>query len=113
MRPIFIFLLPLCIYAKNSFITPLEYSSSLYKNPRGIGCYHCHGYDGEGREVARYIHKKKKKSFSGPEINMLSYDNFKKALDEPIKGMPRYYLTKEEIKALYFYLQHMKVKSEK
>ena len=113
MKAVFILFLPLFLFARSSFITPLEYSSSLYKNPRGIGCYHCHGEKGEGKLVATYIHKKQKKSFAGPEINSLSYDDFKKALNEQKSGMPRYYLTKDEIKALYFYLQHMKVKNEK
>ena len=105
--------LPLYLYAKSSFITPFEYSSSLYKNPRGIGCYHCHGEKGEGRLVARYMHKKEKKVFAGPEINSLSYEEFKKALNISKKGMPRYYLTNSEIKALYFYLQQIKVEDEK
>jgi len=113
MRFVIILFLPLFIHAKSSFITPLEYSSSLYKNPRGIGCYHCHGEIGEGKVVANYTHKKKKKSFKGPKINALSYEVFQKALNRSKKGMPRYYLTKSEIKALYFYLQHMKVKDEK
>lgn len=113
MRFVVVLFLPFVLFAKSSFITPLEYSSSLYKNPRGIGCYHCHGEKGEGKLVAKYMHKKEKKSFIGPAINSLSYDKFKKALNTPKQGMPRYYLTKDEIKALYFYLQQMKIDDEK
>jgi mono/diheme cytochrome c family protein len=80
----------------------MEYSSQLYKNPRGIGCNHCHGLNGEGKLVANYIHKKKKKDFRGPAINSIKYDDFEKALNGPKKGMPRYYLTQAEIKALFF-----------
>lgn len=112
MRHVTALFLPLFLYAKSSFITPLEYSSSLYKNPRGIGCYHCHGEKGEGKVVAEYVHEKKKKSFRGPAINSLNYDEFKKALNSSKKGMPRYYLTTKEIKALFFYLQQMKVENE-
>lgn len=61
MRFVFLLFIPLIVSAKSSFITPLEYSSSLYKNPRGIGCFHCHGEKGEGKTVATYIHKKQKK----------------------------------------------------
>ncbi len=113
MRFVIFLLLPLFLFAKSSFITPLEYSSSLYKNPRGIGCHHCHGEKGEGKLIAQYVHDKKKRSFRGPKINSINYDKFRKALDESLKGMPHYYLTKEEVKALFFYLQQMKIEDEK
>jgi len=113
MRFVVFVLIPLYLFAKESFITPFEYSSSLYKNPRGIGCHLCHGEKGEGKLIAEYIHNKKKKSFAGPKINSLNYEKFRKALDEPLNGMPRYYLTKEEVKALFFYLQQIKIENEK
>jgi len=112
MRFIAILLLPIFVFAKNSFITPMEYASSLYKNPRGIGCQHCHGDKGEGRLVAKYMHKKVQKEFRGPSINNVIYDNFKKALNKSKKGMPRYYLTDSEIKALFFYLQEIKLQND-
>ncbi len=105
MKYIIFFILPLFLFAKSSFITQLEYSSQLYKNPRGIGCQHCHGAKGEGRLVATYIHKKEQKSFGGPQINNLDFEVFYKALNTRKRGMPRYFLTKKEIQALYFYLQ--------
>ncbi len=105
MKYILFLILPAFIFAKSSFITQMEYSSQLYKNPRGIGCQHCHGEKGEGRLVANYIHKKEQKSFRGPQINNLDFENFYKALNIRKKGMPRYFLTKKEIQALYFYLQ--------
>jgi len=113
MKYIIIFLLPLSLLAKSSFITPMEYSSSLYKNPRGIGCNHCHGENGEGKIVAKYIHKKEKKDFGGPTINNIDFNEFYKALNVRKRGMPRYFLTKKEIQALYFYLQEQQKKSTK
>ncbi len=101
-------LLPLALLAETSFITPMEYASQLYKNPRGIGCQHCHGDRGQGKLVATYIHKKKKKEFRGPAIDSLDFDKFYQALNRAKKGMPRYYLTKKEVKALYFFLQQDK-----
>lgn len=92
------------LFAKPTFISPLEYASQLYKNPRGIGCQHCHGENGEGKIVARYIHKGKKKEFAGAIINQLSFDVFYKALNKNNTGMPRYYLTDKEIEALYLYI---------
>lgn len=91
----------------------MEYSSSLYKNPRGIGCDNCHGPKGEGRLVAKYIHKKKLKEFRGPVINNVLFNDFKKALNKSTRGMPRYYLTDTEVKALFFYLQEIKLFDEK
>ena len=112
MRFILILLLPLFIYAKSSFITPMEYSSSLYKNPRGIGCDNCHGSKGNGKLVANYIHNKKKKEFRGPAINNIVFNDFKEALNKTTRGMPRYYLTESEIKALFFYLQEIKLSND-
>ncbi len=109
MRYLYIlFFLSTIIYAKSSFITQMEYSSSLYKNPRGIGCQHCHGEKGEGKTVATYMHNKKEKSFSPPAINDMNFKDFYIALNVRQRGMPRYFLTQNEIKALYFYLQKKK-----
>lgn len=82
----------------------MEYASQLYKNPRGIGCQHCHGEKGEGRLIAKYKHKGVDKSFEGPAINDLDFESFYKNLNKRKVGMPRYFLTSKEIKALYFYI---------
>jgi hypothetical protein len=84
MRYLLLFIFPYFLFGDTSFITPLEYASQLYKNPRGIGCHHCHGENGEGKIVATYIHKKKKKSFEGPVINSLDFNTFYKALNNRI-----------------------------
>ena len=102
---IFLLFLPSLLFSTgSSFITQKEYASQLYKNPRGIGCYHCHGKRGEGRLIARYIHKGKEHSFRGPAINLLDIKTFSKALNEGKRGMPRYFLTKEEIQMLYLHV---------
>ncbi len=108
MKYIYFLILPLFLCAKGSFITPMEYASQFYKNPRGIGCEHCHGESGEGKLVATYIHKKKKKTFEGPPINNMSFDDFYKALNVRKLGMPRYFLTKKEVEALYLYVNEKK-----
>ena len=106
------FFIPMCLMAKTSFITPMEYASQLYKNPRGIGCQYCHGNNGEGKVVATYIHKKVKKTFRGPQINNIEYNIFFNKLNKRNKGMPRYFLTTKEIEALYLYL-HRKDENDK
>ncbi|EQB40428.1 hypothetical protein M947_01125 [Sulfurimonas hongkongensis] len=108
MKNILILIFPLYLFASSSFITPLEYASQLYKNPRGIGCHNCHGDKGEGKIVATYIDKKKQKNFTGPVINELDFEYFFNSLNERKDGMPRYFLTKKEIQALYLYLQEAK-----
>jgi len=104
MKYILFFLTPLLLCGSSTFITPMEYASQLYKNPRGIGCQNCHGENGEGRVIANYVHKKKHKSFVGPPINKIGFSEFYRVLNKRKRGMPRYFLTLEEIKALYLYL---------
>lgn len=92
-------------FDNEGFITFKEYGKNLYENPRGIGCHHCHGQKGEGSIIAHYTHKGNAKTLSAPAINTLEFSIFAKALDSQKLGvMPRYYLTQQEIQAIYFYL---------
>ncbi|MBL1244644.1 MAG: cytochrome c [Sulfurimonas sp.] len=104
MKLLLFLILPLYLFATSSFITPTEYASQLYKNPRGIGCQKCHGDNGEGKLIAKYKHKGKQRSFRAPMINTISYNEFYKALNRRKNGMPRYFLTDKEIAALYLHL---------
>jgi len=112
MKYIFFLTTPLFLFSSSTFITPMEYASQLYKNPRGIGCQSCHGENGEGKIIANYVHKKKKKSFVGPRINNIDFNEFYQVLNQRKRGMPRYFLTTQEIKALYLYL-HKNDKKQK
>jgi mono/diheme cytochrome c family protein len=98
------FFISVSLFAQTSFITQMEYASSLYKNPRGIGCNKCHGDNGEGRLIATYKYKGEEKNFIAPAINKLDFNTFYKELNKRKKAMPRYFLTKSEIQALYLYL---------
>ncbi len=104
MKNILLLLFPILLFSQTTFITPLEYAAQLYKNPRGIGCQHCHGDNGEGKLIATYIHKDKKKEFVGPKLSGLEFRTFYKGLSKRKRGMPRYYLTKKEIQALYLHV---------
>ncbi len=113
MKAFLIYILILFNYIHaESFITNEEYSAQLYKNPRGIGCYKCHGKMGEGMDIAKYKHKGVDKVFRAPNIKNLKYKDFEKALKKRNKGMPRYFLTDPEIKALYSYV-HPSIKEVK
>lgn len=96
------------LHAEESFITPLEYGKMLYENPRGIGCVECHGRYGEGDIVANYMHKNQAKIIRAPRINNLDFNTFRDALQEGKRVMPKYYLTADEIEAIYKYLQNFK-----
>ena len=96
--------LPVLLCSSDSFITQSEYAQMLYQNPRGIGCNHCHGEKGEGRTIARYRHKNEKKILKAPAINALEYHQFYAALNGKHTTMPKYFLTDEEIRALYHYV---------
>mgnify|MGYP005847842037 CR=1 FL=1 len=113
MNFLLLLLTPLFLHASGSFITQKEYAAQLYKNPRGIGCQLCHGERGEGRLIARYVHKKEKKAFLGPVINKLDYGDFHRALNVRKNGMPRYFLTDDEIQALYLHLHKNDAKRKK
>lgn len=109
MLRIALFVLLCAAYAEESFITQFEYGKMLYENPRGIGCHHCHGSEGQGQEVARY--QTKKGTFlvlKGGVINNLSLEDFKRSLQSGNRVMPRYYLTDDEINAIHLYLQKMR-----
>lgn len=95
-----------------SFITPLEYGEELYRNPRGIGCHHCHGEKGEGTLIATYRHKGKEIRLEGPKINTLPFERFSRAFERDRGVMPRYQLTDSEITALYHYIKSVN-KSQK
>ena len=112
MRIFAVFLFCFPLFAADSFITMEEYARQLYQNPRGIGCHHCHGDDGKGKVVATYTHKKEQRAFGGPAIDTVSFPTFYKALNSRVRGMPRYFLTDSEIKALYYYLHRNERKKE-
>jgi len=96
------------IKEKDSFITETEYAQHLYKNPRGIGCDKCHGVKGEGMVISKYKHKGEKKLLETKEINSMEYKDFAAALENKKSIMPKYFLTKKEIRALYNYLHKVK-----
>jgi hypothetical protein len=105
-KNLFLFLILGIASFADSFITKEEYAKMLYENPRGIGCNKCHGEDGRGREIGRYIQKGKLIKVVAPNITNLSFERFYKALtSNRHKLMPRYFLTKKEIEILYYYLK--------
>lgn len=115
-----------------SFITPYEYGKMLFQSPRGISCVKCHGENGQGKKIATFTHtnSKKKKKYSctikTPDITNIDYQTFLQVLDPKLEkpkkkfdktqvcakltygnSMPTYFLTKEELKSIHFYLTNM------
>ncbi|CBG39902.1 c-type cytochrome [Helicobacter mustelae] len=93
------------LFAKEeSFITIEEYGKELYKNPRGIGCIHCHGSDGRGGVIASYKHKNIPKILKAPDITVLDFETFKKRTLMDKGVMPKYHLTDTELQAIFAFL---------
>ena len=101
----------------NSFITRFEYGAMLYENPRGVGCVSCHKKGDKAVIIAKYKEKDRKtkklveKVIVAPAINGVSYEVFidKMTADKTdSKVMPTYFLTKEELDSLFFYIKKLK-----
>lgn len=91
--------------SEDSFITHKEYGKQLYSYPRGgIGCIKCHGESGDGLEIAKYIENGKEKILKAPNISNLDFESFVKGTKKDSGVMPKYYLTNEEIEAIYDYI---------
>ena len=90
------------------FISEFEYGQMLYQNPRGVSCVPCHGDRGEGREIAHYKNRDGETVIlNGPDIRSKSLEEIAAAVAKGPGVMPRYFLTKEEIHALYTYIQEV------
>jgi len=98
-------LLPLMLWGQEDFISHYEYGEMLYANPRGVSCAQCHGESGEGQTIVEYRDIHGKQALKGSDIRRDTLDDMIKAVNTYHKVMPRYYLTNEEVKAIYDYLQ--------
>ena len=109
MRVLLVFLFAFSLYAEEnvteSFISDYEYGEMLYANPRGVSCTECHGKTGEGKSIVHYADIHGKQELRGSDIRKSSLAQMIQALNTYHKVMPRYYLTDDEIKAMYKYLQ--------
>ncbi|PAF45341.1 cytochrome c [Helicobacter sp. 11S02629-2] len=108
-KVVFVFFMS-CVLAFNlvsgqDFLTDKEYGRQLYLDPRGVACIKCHGVDGKGSFIAKYKTRSGKvKEIIAPDITNLDYEHFKEGIINGKGVMPRYYLTDEEINAIYTYI---------
>jgi len=105
---------------EESFLLEIEYGKMLYKNPRGISCSKCHGKEGKGgQKIAKYYDKySNPKLLKGINITGYSFQELKASLENKFRDennhrvrhkiMPIYYLTDQEVKAIYTYLKSVK-----
>jgi len=98
-------LLPLMLSAQEDFISHYEYGQMLYENPRGVSCAQCHGKSGEGQTIVEFQDIHGKQALKGSDIRHDRLEDMIKAVNNYHKIMPRYYLTDEEVKAIYDYLK--------
>ena len=104
-----------------SFLSDIEYGQMLYVNPRGIACAKCHGKNGKGgQKIAKYYDQNKNpKLLKGVDITGYSLKDLDASLKNKYmennhhlrhKIMPIYYLTPQEVHALYSFLQSKRKK---
>lgn len=98
-------LFPLFLGAGEDFISHYEYGEMLYNNPRGVSCAECHGKSGEGRVIVTYENTRGKGVLSGPDIRRSTLKKMIESSNASHKIMPRYYMTDEEVQAIYDYLK--------
>ena len=96
---------PLLLGASEDFISHYEYGQMLYNNPRGVSCSQCHGENGEGCVIVSFKDVDGKKVIKGVDIRQENLSAMINSVNIYHKIMPRYYLTDEEVKAIYDYLQ--------
>ncbi len=104
MRRLWI-LLPLMLWGQEDFISHYEYGEMLYANPRGVSCSQCHGESGEGETIVEFRDIHGKQTLKGSDIRRNTLNDMIKSVNNYHQIMPRYYLTNEEVKAIYDYLQ--------
>ena len=100
-----LFILPLFLVSEEDFISHYEYGQMLYNNPRGVSCAQCHGENGEGKVIVEYRDIHGKEALKGPDIRHKTFEDMKRSVNQYHPVMPRYYLTNEEIKAIYDYIK--------
>ena len=101
-----LFVLPLLLGANEDFISHYEYGEMLFNNPRGVSCSQCHGKDGAGTIIVKFRDEEGKEAvIKGSDIRRDTLQSMIKSINSYHEIMPRYYLTDEEIKAIYDYLQ--------
>jgi len=98
-------LIPFLLNANEDFISHYEYGEMLYSSPRGVSCSQCHGDTGEGKVIVTYKDEDGKKIIAGSDIRHKNLSEMIKAVNTYHEIMPRYYLTDEEVKAIYDFIQ--------
>ncbi|MEA2048935.1 MAG: cytochrome c [Campylobacterota bacterium] len=96
---------PIILWSGEDFISDYEYGEMLYANPRGVSCVQCHGTSGEGQIIVEYRDVEGKVVLRGSDIRQESLDAMIKSVNSYHQIMPRYYLTNEEVRAIYDYLK--------
>jgi mono/diheme cytochrome c family protein len=93
------------LHADEDFISHYEYGEMLYNTPRGVSCSQCHGKRGEGTTIVEFRDIHGKQQIKGSDIRRETLHAMINSVNSYHKIMPRYYLTDEEVKAIYDYLQ--------
>ena len=105
---VFLSLLSVISLHSEDFISRFEYGQMLYEDPRGVSCVPCHGSRGEGKIISSYIGNEGKKIIlKGPDIRSDTKKSMLKAIHNGPGIMPKYFLTDDEIEAIFEYIQNV------
>ncbi|MDR3347830.1 MAG: cytochrome c [Helicobacteraceae bacterium] len=94
------------LFAKESFITPIERGEMLYHTNGGISCAVCHGASGNGQTLASYTRKGIAEAIVAPSLIGLRFEAVKKGITKHRFG-PQYRLSDSEIEAITLYLKQL------
>jgi len=113
VKKITLFLLPFFLLGSEDFISEFEYGQMLYQNPRGISCAACHGVYGEGKEIVSYrTENNETVTIRGIDIRNNTLPELEAVVARNHPVMPKYYLTHEEVEAIFHYLQEVNRQKE-
>jgi len=107
------FLIPFLLVAGEDFISDFEYRQMLYQNPRGISCAACHGEQGKGKDIVSYRDDDNNTiTIRGADISKKTLAEIEAVVARNHPVMPKYYLTHQEVEAIYYYLQQVNSEEE-
>ena len=101
------FFFPFLLLAQEDFISDYEYGQMLYENPRGISCAACHAKNGEGKKIVSYQENNETIVIKGVDIRSHTLAEIEAIVARNHPVMPKYYLTHEEVEAIYYYLHEL------
>lgn len=105
----FLFFTSLCFLHSSDFLTVKEYGKMLFERPRSVSCAKCHRENAKGGLIGSFENKKsKQQEIYAPSLHGLDFKRFNSGVNHKNNFVPRYFLTENEIVAIYEYIRNIK-----